>query len=97
MSATLRIITPQAARLEGYVEISVPISRKREPEIFTSMEATLTGTDAVWLDYGNGTFSAARRKSELVLEPPRPRRELLAVELLADDDQRRETKGAIEA
>jgi len=69
----MRIITPAIARLEGYVEISVPISRKREPEIFESMEATLTGTDAVWLDHGNGTFSAARRRSELKFDEPKRR------------------------
>jgi hypothetical protein len=69
----MRIITPAIARLEGYVEISVPISRKREPEIFESMEATLTGTDAVWLDHGNGNYSAARRRSELKFDEPKRR------------------------
>jgi hypothetical protein len=79
MNSALRTITPQAARLEGFQEISVPISRKREPEIFASMEASLAGVDAVWLDHGNGTFSAARRK-----------RDLLPLETLVSADARRE-------
>jgi hypothetical protein len=73
MSPALRIITPQAASLEGYVEISVPISKKLEPEIFASMEATLTGTDSVFVDHGNGSYSAARRRSELKFDEPKRR------------------------
>jgi len=90
MNATLRIITPQAARLEDYSEITVPINPRTEAEIFRNLERQLEGVDGVWIKHPNGTMSAARRTSELVIYSPRSNREPLEVELLVDEHARRD-------
>jgi len=90
MNATLRIITPQAARLEEYSEITMPINPRTEAEIFRNLERQLEGVDGVWIKHPDGTMSAARRTSDIVIEPLRAKREPLEVELLVDEHARRD-------
>jgi hypothetical protein len=82
----LRCVSQATAEREGYREITTPIHPARESQIFASVQNSLRRTDSVWVEHPGGKFSAARKQ-----------RELLAVEALADDDQRRERKGGRKA
>lgn len=96
-SFILKAISREAAQREGFTEITTPIDPRTEADIFRNLERQLVGVGGVWIQHPNGTFSAARRTSELVLDPPRQKRVLLPIEVLVDADERRERKGESEA
>ncbi len=77
----LRCLSPESARRFDYIEITTPISLKSEPQVFQSVQDSLRGLDAVWIEYPGERFAAGRRV-----------RDLLAVEELVDDDDRRSGK-----
>jgi hypothetical protein len=78
----LKFVSAQTAALSGYVAITEPIHPSREPQIFENIQRQLQGTDSVWIEALGGKFMAGRRE-----------RELLAVEALCDEDERRPRKG----
>jgi len=61
----LRVLSPDQAKLSGYKAITTPVDRKTESAIFDSMQDSMHGADAVWLDCGKGRFALARRASDL--------------------------------
>lgn len=79
---TLRCISEATAQREGYKPITTAICPRTEAGIFQSIQGALKGTDSVWVEVGRGAFMAGRKAKEL-----------LEIEGLVSEDDRREGEG----
>lgn len=78
----LRVVSPETAEREGFRAITTPICAKKEPNIFNSVQASLKGIDAVWIEGLGERYTAARKAFEI--------REITEVESLLTADERRD-------
>jgi hypothetical protein len=79
---TLRVISAATASREGYRPITTEICPRRESAIFDSVQKGLAGKDAVWIEANRAGFMAGRKAKEL-----------LVIEALLSEDDRREGNG----
>lgn len=62
----MNVLTKFEAAMRGYRSISAPIDANKAPQIFRSMQASLSNCDSCWISLGNNRFEAARKASEIV-------------------------------
>jgi len=65
----MKRLTKAQADAAGYRSITTDIFPKRRTEahIVASIEESMRGADAVWIESVDGTLQAARKSSELIL------------------------------
>ncbi len=79
---SLRVVSAASAQREGYKPITTAICPRKEAAIFESVQQGLKKTDAVWIESGREGWMAARKAKEL-----------LEIEALLSEDDRREGNG----
>ena len=64
LNIKLSSMAPNQAKESGYEHITIPIYPKTEQHIIQSIEKSMKGIDAIWIDYGNH-IELGRKKGEI--------------------------------